>query len=210
VDRSTTPGVGERRQFRPTHPSNESIYFTRTARPANGVSRRESLDLLIERGNPDVRVASRSRTRERRSPSSSRFTSVIYSPLQMAADLPENYVGKPASSSFAMWRSIGEQAKTIDGRIENYVIVARKAKNSDDWSWRHHRRRGADLQRAPQFPRGRQEIHGRRSTRLGRARTGRPTRCPVSISKRDSGLEHEPEPSARAGWRQAIRFTPAK
>ena len=58
---------------------------------------------------------------------------VIYSPLQMAADLPENYVGKPA---FQFIRDVAvdwETSKTIDGRIGDYVIVARKAKNSEDW-----------------------------------------------------------------------------
>ena len=51
----------------------------------------------------------------------------------MAADLPENYAGKPA---FQFIRDVAvdwETSKTIDGRIGDYVIVARKAKNSNDW-----------------------------------------------------------------------------
>jgi alpha-glucosidase len=51
----------------------------------------------------------------------------------MAADLPENYEGKPA---FQFIRDVAvdwETSKTIDGEIGDYVIVARKAKNSNDW-----------------------------------------------------------------------------
>ena len=58
---------------------------------------------------------------------------MLYSPLQMAADLPENYVGKPA---FQFIRDVAvdwDQSKVIEGKIGDYVVVARKAKNSNDW-----------------------------------------------------------------------------
>jgi alpha-glucosidase len=58
---------------------------------------------------------------------------VIYSPLQMAADLPENYANQPA---FQFIRDVAvdwDTTKTIDGKIGDYVIVARKARNSPEW-----------------------------------------------------------------------------
>ncbi len=58
---------------------------------------------------------------------------VIYSPLQMASDLPENYSGKPA---FEFIENVPvDWAKTIilDGEIGKYVMTARKDKNSNNW-----------------------------------------------------------------------------
>jgi alpha-glucosidase len=58
---------------------------------------------------------------------------VIYSPLQMAADLPENYVGKPA---FQFIRDVAvdwDTSRVIDGKIGDYVIVARRERNGPQW-----------------------------------------------------------------------------
>lgn len=58
---------------------------------------------------------------------------VIYSPFQMASDLPENYTNNPA---FEFIRIVPvDWAKTIilDGKIGDYVVTARKDKHSDDW-----------------------------------------------------------------------------
>lgn len=58
---------------------------------------------------------------------------VIYSPLQMASDLPENYENKPA---FEFIEKIPvDWAKTIiiGGKIGNFVITARKDKHSNNW-----------------------------------------------------------------------------
>src|SRR6059036_2062178 len=58
---------------------------------------------------------------------------VIYSPLQMAADLPENYVNQPA---FQFIRDVAvdwDTSRVIDGKIGDYVIVARREKNSPNW-----------------------------------------------------------------------------
>ena len=59
---------------------------------------------------------------------------VLYSPLQMAADLPENYQGQPA---FQFIRDVAvdwDTTRVIDGKIGDYVIVARKAKGrTDEW-----------------------------------------------------------------------------
>jgi alpha-glucosidase len=58
---------------------------------------------------------------------------VIYSPLQMAADLPENYEGQPA---FQFIRDVAvdwDTTRVIDGRIGDYVIVARRERGGQNW-----------------------------------------------------------------------------
>lgn len=58
---------------------------------------------------------------------------VIYSPLQMASDLPENYEKKPA---FEFIEEVPvDWAKTIvlDAKIGDYIVTARKDKNSNNW-----------------------------------------------------------------------------
>jgi alpha-glucosidase len=113
----------------PEHETN--LYFTRLlAGPMDftpGI-----FDLLIERGTGRPRHQWESHPRTTLAKQLALYV-VIYSPLQMAADLPENYVGKPA---FQFIRDVAvdwETSKTLDGRIGDYVITARKAKNSDDW-----------------------------------------------------------------------------
>jgi alpha-glucosidase len=58
---------------------------------------------------------------------------VIYSPVQMAADVPENYEHKPA---FQFIRDVAvdwDTTRVLEGKIGDYVIVARKAKGSREW-----------------------------------------------------------------------------
>jgi alpha-glucosidase len=58
---------------------------------------------------------------------------VIYSPLQMAADLPENYANQPA---FQFIRDVAvdwDTTRVIDGRIGDYVVVARRVRGGPTW-----------------------------------------------------------------------------
>jgi len=58
---------------------------------------------------------------------------VLYSPLQMAADLPENYAGQPA---FQFIRDVAvdwDTTAVLKGMIGDYVIVARKQRGSPEW-----------------------------------------------------------------------------
>jgi alpha-glucosidase len=58
---------------------------------------------------------------------------VLYSPLQMAADLPENYAGQPA---FQFIRDVAvdwDTTRVIDGRIGDYVVVARRVRGGRSW-----------------------------------------------------------------------------
>lgn len=59
---------------------------------------------------------------------------VIYSPLHMAADLPENYLRHP--DAFQFIRDVPtdwEQSRTLDASIGDYVVVARQQRGSKDW-----------------------------------------------------------------------------
>jgi alpha-glucosidase len=58
---------------------------------------------------------------------------VLYSPLQMAADLPENYAGQPA---FQFIRDVAvdwDTTRVLAGRIGDYVAVARRERGSQNW-----------------------------------------------------------------------------
>lgn len=59
---------------------------------------------------------------------------VIYSPIQMAADLPEHYAEYPAAFQFIKdvptdW----SETRVLDAAVGEFVVTARKDRNSDDW-----------------------------------------------------------------------------
>lgn len=59
---------------------------------------------------------------------------VLYSPIQMAADLPENYLERPDAFEFIKhvptdW----EQSIAIAGEVGEYVAYARQERGSEDW-----------------------------------------------------------------------------
>lgn len=59
---------------------------------------------------------------------------VIYSPLQMASDLPEYYLANPKAFEFIRLVPCDWSATIIpEARIGDYVVTARKDKNSEDW-----------------------------------------------------------------------------
>lgn len=58
---------------------------------------------------------------------------VIYSPVQMAADLIENYEGNDA---FQFIKDVGvdwQETKVLNGEIGDYVTIARKERTSENW-----------------------------------------------------------------------------
>ena len=58
---------------------------------------------------------------------------VIYSPVQMAADLPENYEGQPA---FQFIRDVAvdwSESKVLQGEVGDFVVIARKEREGDRW-----------------------------------------------------------------------------
>ncbi len=89
-------------------------------------------DILIERGTGRPRRPEESRIRTTLAKQLALYV-VLYSPLQMAADLPENYENKPA---FQFIRDVAvdwDESHVLEGRIGDYVIVARKEKNGPEW-----------------------------------------------------------------------------
>jgi alpha-glucosidase len=58
---------------------------------------------------------------------------VLYSPLQMAADLPENYEGNPAFRFIEDVPVDWERTEVLEGEIGDYVVVARQERGGDDW-----------------------------------------------------------------------------
>ncbi len=61
------------------------------------------------------------------------FYVVIYSPLQMAADLPDNYEGHPAFRFIEDVPTDWEDTRVLHAKIGDYVTIARKDRSSDDW-----------------------------------------------------------------------------
>lgn len=58
---------------------------------------------------------------------------VIYSPLQMAADMIENYEGQPALTFIESCPTTWDTTKVLDAKIGNYLVTARKDRDSDRW-----------------------------------------------------------------------------
>ncbi|UOB18790.1 glycoside hydrolase family 97 protein [Abyssalbus ytuae] len=59
---------------------------------------------------------------------------VIYSPIQMAADLIEHYEAKPEALQFI--RDVGvdwKQTKVLNGEVGDFVTIAREEKNTGNW-----------------------------------------------------------------------------
>ncbi len=58
---------------------------------------------------------------------------VIYSPIQMVADLPESYAGQPA---FQFIRDVGvdwEQSRVLNGEVGDYVTIVRQERGTGNW-----------------------------------------------------------------------------
>lgn len=59
---------------------------------------------------------------------------ILYSPMQMAADLPENYAKYEDAFQFIKEVAVDwETTKVINAEIGDYVTIARKDRNSDNW-----------------------------------------------------------------------------
>ena len=58
---------------------------------------------------------------------------VIYSPMHMAADLPENYEGNPAFKFIEDVPTDWDETKILHAKIGQYITTIRKDRNSNDW-----------------------------------------------------------------------------
>ena len=89
-------------------------------------------DILIERGTGRPRRPDEPRIRTTLAKQLALYVT-LYSPLQMAADLPENYEKQPA---FQFIRDVAvdwDTTRVVHGKIGDYVVVARKARSSPEW-----------------------------------------------------------------------------
>jgi alpha-glucosidase len=59
---------------------------------------------------------------------------VLYSPIQMAADLPENYAKYPRAFQFIKDVPVDwSETRVLNGEVGDYVTMARKDRAGDDW-----------------------------------------------------------------------------
>ena len=89
-------------------------------------------DLLYQRSTGQARRPDEPRVRTTLAKQLALYV-VLYSPVQMAADLPENYEGKP---EFQFIRDVAvdwDTTRVIDARIGDYVAVARRERGGRSW-----------------------------------------------------------------------------
>ena len=113
-------------------PEHETILFFTRLVPGPMDFTPGVFDILIASGDGTPRPPEAARVRTTLAKQLALYV-VLYSPLQMAADLPENYEGQPA---FQFIRDVAvdwEQTRVLDGRIGDYVVVARQARGGGEW-----------------------------------------------------------------------------
>lgn len=84
------------------------------------------LDVKISQGYPGRRVHSTAAKQLA-------LLVTVYSPIQMYADLPENYQGQPAFQFLKDVPTDWEDTKVLNGAIGEYITTVRKDINSEDW-----------------------------------------------------------------------------
>lgn len=165
-------------------------------------------DLLIERGSGRPRAPEEARVRTTLAKQLALYV-VLYSPLQMAADLPENYEGQPA---FQFIRDVAvdwETTRVLNGRIGDFVIVARQARGSDEWFLGAITDEEARQLEAPLdfLPAGRRYVAEIYADGPGAHWLDRP--LPVSITRHEVTSTSRLALTLAPGGGQAIRFRPA-
>jgi len=89
-------------------------------------------DLLLKSTGEGARTPEQSRPRTTLAKQLALYV-VLYSPLQMAADLPENYAGQPAFQFIKDVAVDWDTTRVIAGAIGDYVVVARRQKGAPTW-----------------------------------------------------------------------------
>ena len=84
------------------------------------------LDVEISQGYPGRRVHSTAAKQLA-------LLVVVFSPVQMLADLPENYIDKPEFQFLSDVPVNWEHTKILNGEIGQYITTVRKDIDSDDW-----------------------------------------------------------------------------
>jgi len=134
---------------------------------------------------------------------------VIYSPLQMAADLLENYEANPGPFQFIKDVAVDwEHSRVLNGEVGDYVTIARKDRHSDEWflgavTDEHGRVLSAPLNFLEAGRRYRAEIY--RDAPDAHWRTNREA---VVIETREVAAADVLELRLAPGGGQAVRFVP--
>ncbi|HEX8694467.1 MAG TPA: glycoside hydrolase family 97 protein [Longimicrobium sp.] len=166
-------------------------------------------DLLIRRPTGTPRRPEEARPRTTLAKQLALYV-VLYSPLQMAADLPENYEGQPA---FQFIRDVAVDWDTtivLDGRIGDHVVVARKQRGADQWFVGAITDEEARTFEVPLsfLPSGRRYVAEVYADGPGAHWRDNP--LPVAISRRDVDASTRLRIEMAPGGGQAIRIRPAQ
>ena len=104
----------------------------------------------------------------------------MYSPLQMAADLPEHYERPDLAPAFQFIRDVAcdwDDSRYLEAEPADYITVARKAKGTDNW-----------------FVGGKCDENGHRTTlKLDFLDKGRKYECTIYADAKDAHYEHNPK-----------------
>jgi len=84
------------------------------------------MDVLIEPYKPDNRVHTTVAKQLA-------LYVIIYSPLQMVTDLPENYEGNPAFGFIQSVPVDWHETRVLTAAIGDYVTIARRERDGDEW-----------------------------------------------------------------------------
>jgi alpha-glucosidase len=134
----------------------------------------------------------------------------LYSPMHMAADVVENYENQPA---FQFIRDVAvdwDTTRVIDGRIGDYVLVARRQRGADQWflgAITDEEGRTFDVP-LDFLPRGRSYVAEIYADGPGAHWLTNP--LPVAISRRNVTSASRLRVALAPGGGQAIRFRPAR
>ena len=134
---------------------------------------------------------------------------VIYSPLQMAADLLENYEANPGPFQFIKDVAVDwEHSRVLNGEVGDFVTIVRKDRHSDEWflgavTDEHGRVLSAPLNFLEAGRRYRAEIY--RDAPDAHWRTNREA---IVIETREVAASDVLELRLAPGGGQAVRFVP--
>ncbi|HEV8599002.1 MAG TPA: glycoside hydrolase family 97 protein [Gemmatimonadales bacterium] len=135
---------------------------------------------------------------------------VLYSPLQMAADLPENYARQPAFQFIKDVAVDWDTTRVVDARIGDYVVVARRERGGQSWfvgAITDEAARSVDLPLAF-LTRGRRYVAEIYADGPGAHWLSKP--LPVSITRRLVTSTSRLHLDLAPGGGQAIRIRPAE
>ena len=133
---------------------------------------------------------------------------LLYSPVHMAADLPENYEKRP--DAFQFIRDVPtdwETSRTLQGEIGDYVVIARQQRGGSDWYLGATTDENARTLVIPlDFLERRQALRGADLSRRRRTRDYRTNPAALVIEKRRVTSQDLLDAALAPGGGLAVRF----